>query len=214
MRYFTAYYRQSDADSSVSVLLQQVYHKKRKMPVILACISTDEEQKCGSQVLHMLSDWFYGTGLSRCSRLGERGMNMISDSLMCGLYDIMHAGTAIGACRWAGALCVGQSVLLFEKGEKQLSLLNTRKHRSYCQTLELPERAGLSVQSGTIQRGAGILLATQGFNSCLSVQKRQECLPVGEIRSQELSERRLKELGLYGESLNGKNLGAILIVAR
>lgn len=224
MQYFTAYYRQSETGSLVSVLLQQVYHKKRKLPVILACIGEEgdipwtrdaEPPKESRELLYKLSDWFYGTGLSLCSRPGERGMTAAADSLLQRLYEIRSKRTQLTACRLTGILCVGQRVLLFWQGEQQFRLLNIRNHRPYCQELQLGEQDedGVHFQLGTIQRGAAVLLATKGFNGCLSAQKRQECLNVREIHSQEQSERRLKELGLCCEAEKGNGLGAVLIVA-
>lgn len=214
MQYFTAYYRQTDAESSVSVLLQQAYHKKRKLPVILTCVSMDGDTKCGKRILRALADWFYGSALYLCGRFGERGMDMAADSLRKLLCELLREEEELADCSWTGALCVGEKILLFRRGMAPVRLLNTRVHRPYCHELKLGEKGEeADFWLGTIQRGAGILLATEAFCNGLPVRKMEECLNVQEIRSQSQAERRLKELGGCSETRDGRKQAAILIVA-
>lgn len=224
MQYFTAYYGLPAAESTVSVLLKQVYHKRRKMPVVLACISTEKEAylteglpsiKWGKQLLCMLADWFYGVALSLCTRRGERGMEAMADSLGKRLGEMCGKHPGLMACQWAGALCVGERILLFRRGELCIKLLNTRNHRPYCQELKIGEKegSGLEVWSGTIQRGAGILLATKAFLSAIPTDKMEQCLNVRKIRAQEQCERRLKELGGCCEPKKTTEMAALLMIA-
>lgn len=224
MQYFTAYYGLPAAESAVSVLLKQVYHKRRKMPVVLACISTEKntylteglfDTKWGKQLLSMLADWFYGVVLSLCARRGERSMDALTDSLGKKLSEILGNHPELMACQWAGALCVGERVLFFRRGELCIKLLNTRNHRPYCQELKIwkKESSRLEVWSGTIQRGAGILLTTKVFFSTVSARKMEQCLNVREIRAQEQCERRLKELGACCEPKQTTEMAAVLMIA-
>lgn len=224
MQYFTAYYGLPAAESTVSVLLKQVYHKRRKMPVVLACVSTEKDTylteglpgtKWGKQLLCMLTDWFYGAALSLCTRRGERGMDAMADSLGKRLGEMFENHPELLTCQWVGALCVGERVLLFRRGEMCIKLLNTKNHRPYCQELKIwkKESSGLAVWSGTIQRGAGILLATKAFFSTIPAGKMEQCLNVREIRSQEQCERRLKEVGGCCEPEQTTEMAALLMIA-
>lgn len=225
MQYFASYYRQPDVDNATSVLLQQAYHKKRRMSVILACVSMEGDSfqangfgnlKYGNVLLRELADWFYGTGLSLCSRSGEQGMGMIADSFAKNLNGILRDCAEIATCQWSGVLCVGQSILVFGQGKQQIRLLNTKNHRPYCHELRLQGGGteGLNFRMGTIQRGVGVLLATEEFYRCIPVKKIEECLNVREMKSGEQVDRRLRELGYYGEEQGGTDLGSVLIVAR
>lgn len=224
MQYFTAFYGLPVAESTVSVLLKQVYHKRRKMPVVFACVSTEKDTylteelpgiKWGKQLLCMLTDWFYGAALSLCTRRGERSMDALADSLGKKLSEILGNHPELMACQWAGALCVGERVLLFRRGELCIKLLNTRNHRPYCQELKIwkKESSRLEVWSGTIQRGAGILLATKAFCATIPAGKMEQCLNVKEIHSQVQCERRLKEVGGCCESEQTTEMVALLMIA-
>lgn len=217
MQYFASYYWQHDAGNTASVLLQQAYHKKRRMPVLLACVSSETKlPRLGNILFGNMADWFYGTGLPLCSRNGERGMAAIGDSLSESVNRSLGACAGFAALSWAGILCVGQSFLLFRQGEIKLHLLNIRNQRPYCHELSLPESSMdvPNLQTGTIQRGAGILLATEAFHRGMPAKRMEECLNIQELKSSEQTGRRLQELGAWAEQQGNKDMGAVLLVTR
>lgn len=223
MQYFTSYYFQSDEINASSVLLQQVCHKRRKLPVVLACVCEENtrfrakdscEYKYGIVWLRNMADWFYGSCLPLCSHNGERGSETIFDNLLEYMNKIPPYPGENTAISSAGILCVGDSFLLFRQGTQRISLLNTRNHRPYCHEIKMQQgnKKGMDFLTGILQRRVGILLATEGFRNCVPDKRREECLNVQEMRTQERVERRMRELGIYAEEQGGTDLGAILIV--
>lgn len=210
MQYFTTHYWRSGEKNTSSLVLQQVYHKRKRMPVLLACIQKDGQKENGFS--RELVDWFYGKGLELCSKNGEGEIEATESSLSDFLKQAV-CGEIIGI------LIVGRCFIMFQQGSRGISLLNTRNHRSNYQDLSLARTDAMELcsQTGMIQRGVGILLATDSFYEGISRNMIEECLNVRELRSQNQVDKRLRELGSVAErydKTDQKSIGAVLIVAR
>lgn len=212
MEYFTAHFWCPCEEHAVSLVLQQVYHRERRMPVVLACIQKNRQGENGFS--RELVDWFYGTGLELCSRYGEKRLEVIES----GLYNFLAQAS------WeemTGILIIGQCFILFRQGMQKCHLLNTRNHNSKCRELaasQVDSKPGM--ENGILQRGVGILLESDSFYEGVSRSMVEECLNMRELRSQKQVEKRLEELGSvarekYGNARRGGNaLCAVLIVAK
>lgn len=220
MQYFATHYIQSANENAVSLVLQQAYHKRRRMPVLLACVCTESGRKwdCDMEVkrkvVASLADWFYGQGLELCGKNGEKGMDNITHSLEQVLNKKLSVGREGSPLQFSGILCVGQQFLLFRQGEQEIILLNTRNCRvsSSALTIQQGNAGNVYFQSGAIQKGVGILLATKSFYASTPRNALEECLDVREMGTQEQAESRLRELGHFAEAQGGEHMGAILIV--
>lgn len=210
MQYLTTYYWQQGEHNATSLVLQQVYLKKTKTPMVLACICTDTTVgDRGRRFAIGLTDWFYATGLPLCDRGGKKVEKALSDSLERYLAknDLQS--------RMAGVLCVGHSLWMFRQGGQEICLLNTRNLRPNCRDMGTEEKEAdrISFQRGSIERGVGILLATEGLYRQISREVLAECLDMGKLRSQSRLDKRLRELGCKGEAQGGMDMGAILLTA-
>lgn len=214
MQYLAAHFWQSANHDVSSMTLQQVYHKKKKMPVVLACICTDAKNvKERKRLVTELTDWFYEIGLPLCDKHEGRRMRSVAGSLEGALKKSVANALEMQV---AGVFCVGKSLILFQKGSLQMHLLNTRNLRTHSSALQLEADAneGLTLQEGWVQPGIGVLLTTKSFENHVTASRIEECLNIREIRTEERMERRLRELGQFGEARGAEDIGAVLLLAR
>lgn len=211
MQYFATYYWQDADENTASLVLQQAYHKRRRMPVLLACVCTDRAaHQNGRRIGENLTDWFYGTALPCCGKSGMKGMETAAEKLNKILAQSMKAAeTDI-----AGIFCAGSSFQLFRRGETKIQILNDRNHHTNCRELKMDAGMGkIAVQNGILQRDVGILLSSEGFQSSVPGRIIEECLQVREMSSQSRADTRLRELGSFGEERGGSNMGAVMLVS-
>lgn len=158
-----------------------------------------------------LADWFYESGLSVCGRVGHRAMKEAGSSLKRCLCSMPYGQKGP---QLSGVFCVGSSLYLFGRGGMKIRLLNTQNQHSHSLELVLGDVSGKEFifREGMIQRGVGILLATNSFYEKVPEEYLKECLKVRELHSQRSVERRVRELGAYGENRGGRDMGAILLV--
>ncbi len=212
MEYFTAHFWCPCEEHAASLVLQQVYHRERRMPVVLACIQ--ENRQGENDFSRELVDWFYGTGLELCSRYGEKRPKAIES----GLYNFLEQASGK---EMTGILIIGQRFILFRQGMQKCHLLNTRNHNSKCRELAASQADGkLGLENGILQSGVGILLESDSFYEGISRSMVEECLNMRELRSQKQVEKRLGELGGVARAKHvnvrgyGNGLCAVLIVAK
>lgn len=214
MQYLATHYWQSANQNVSSLVLQQAYHKKRKLPVLLACVCSDAPNNLErGRLVTRLADWFYEIGLPLCGRNGEKGIRTISNSLeTCLKREVQNAWEH----QMAGVLCVGNSLRIFQQGEMGSRLLNMRNYRPYSSELKMDRgrEPGLLFQDGILQPGVGILLATNSFYEHVPEGTLEECLNIRELRNRSYMEKRLRELGSLGETRGGTDMGAILLMTR
>ena len=212
MQYFATHYWQTAGDNATSLVLQQAYHKRHKMPVLLACVCTDPKGRYdGRRIGENLKVWFYDTALPFCGKSGRKGAEPVMEKLNKTLTQSMGETEA----DLAGIFCAGSSFQIFQKGKAQICILNDRNHHANCRKLQMnvsPEK--IAVQRGILQRNVGILLTSEGFHAAVPHRIIEECLQVREMNSQNRVETRLRELGGFGEESAGRNMGAVLLVSR
>lgn len=209
MKYLSAFYRQQEEHNSTALVLQQLYHRRTRTPVLLACVCASEgreKEEAGHWITQLLN-WFYETGLGLCRSKSERNWKHMEDSLE-------KCCRSSGDIRFAGILCAGNHYLLFCQGRQQAVLLNSRYGRANCRNLSGEGKAaeGFHMQGGIMQKGIGILLATAPFPEIISPRLLKECLNVKEIHRQNQLEKRLRELGALAEREGGRDMGAVMFM--
>ena len=212
MQYFATYYWQAVDENATSLVLQQAYHKRRRMPVLLACVCTDRAaHHNGRRIGEKLTDWFYGTALPFCGKSGVKGMDTAAEHLNKMLAQSMKSVEM----DIAGIFCAGSSFQLFQQGDTKISILNDRNHHANCRELKMDAGVeGIAIQRGILQRNVGILLASEGFQSPVPRTVMEECLQVREMRSKDRLDARLRELGGFAEERGGRDMGAVMLVSR
>uniref|UniRef100_UPI0040560D8D hypothetical protein n=1 Tax=Acetatifactor sp. TaxID=1872090 RepID=UPI0040560D8D len=208
MQYFVSHYWQQGENKGASLVLQQAFHKRRKMPVLLAAVGQEESAGFATELV----DWYYGKGLSLCSKYGEQGMEEIAKQFQIFMKETMTA-------RMTGIFCVGSSFVIFKQGDIGIRLLNHRHNRSFCHEIrgyrsleENVENSSIGFRTGMIQKGVGLVFATEEFYRKISNRMLEECLNVKVVRTQEQADKRLNELGKYVEKSGVCQSSAILLV--
>ncbi len=223
MEYLTACCRQR-GEGGCALLLQQ--YLCRRVPVCFACICTAEEDRgretCGNMAERLLN-WCRGVPWHRAAGRPdvwlERAEKELTD-LIDGSRDRPNRGEdrGRGALRVTILLGIGAEILALGGGQN-LSLLNTSFGRG--KAAGLPGRF-----RGSLEPGAGLLLATDGFLKGVEGRSLEEALGLPEIKTEEQAERRLRELAAYcgktdsqgvssGNGISGgQPAAAILLIGR
>jgi len=213
MQYLASHYWQSADDRSVSLLLQQVYHKRKRIPVLMACVCTNEGNlHMGKNIITKLADWFWETGLPCSVQKGEAGIEKVRRKLE---DYLKQENMFLEDVSLSGVFGVGKSLFLWKKGECKIWLLNERNLHSQITEIELGEKEEnqMVFRSGVIENGAGLLLGSASFEEGIAGTRAEQCLDVRMLRGQKRLEKRLQELGNAVMKKGGKNTGAIMIVA-
>ena len=212
MEYYSAFYwQQEEADRASLVLKHLVYHEKG-MSVILGCICVDESTVDGgmmgetraNQWTDRLTEWFYEKGLKLCYKASG-----ISKELEKALNRLLKK--TAGGLSVTGVICVGNAFVLFGQGIQRIGLLNTGFGRAHCKYVEKEGEAYIVV--GSMQKGVGILLATESFYLYLSDEELTECLAVKDLQTAQRVQRHMDELGQEASRQGGQQLGALLVVS-
>lgn len=204
MQYFVSHYWQQEGTNGASLVLQQAYHKRRRMPVVLAAVG--QEGSC--EFATELVDWYYGTGLSLCSKYGEWGMQEIERHLR----TLAEERETV---EMTGILCVGTTFVIFKRGNMGIRLLNTRNNHFCCHELKMEQEdtARWCFQSGIMQPGVGLVLGNEFFYQSVSDELLAGYLKVQEMKNEKQVAQYLGELIRYTERQDKKQIGAVLLVA-
>lgn len=162
MQYLASCHWQSANENSPSLLLHQVYHKQKALPVLMACVcSHDRTSMLEKRMVTGLTDWFYETGLFLVDRKGERGISTIGRKLECYLNQSQNIMEGI---RLSGVFCVGNFLFLWKQGGGKIWLMNQKNGKDNI-TEWYPEPADgrLVFQKGFVQREVGILVSTNAL---------------------------------------------------
>ncbi len=214
MHFFATHFWRAQEGGGSSLVLQQVYHRRKKIPIVLACICNNG--RVDGSLAKGLIHWFYGEGLKLC-RKGERGIDSIERGFVAYVEQALAEERGGGAKpELIGMLLVGQCFVMVQKGGLGAKLLNQKNHRSHCRSFVGREVPGeeISVRRGRIQKGVGVLLTTAVFDEGIGDVTVEECLEVRSLRSQERLERQLRELGTAVAAKGAGCVGAVLIVAQ
>lgn len=211
MQFHAAYYWQS-ADNNSALVLQQAYHKRKRIPLLLAgiCEATEDKQVAG-QLTTEFADWFHRCALPLCRKKGKRGLWTSGRSLEHFLRRRVRNKEGV---RMSGVFCVGNSLYLFGIGGMKIRILNKKRNCPNISLLHMGDEAVNlpAFQEGVIQTEVGILLATKEFCEQVKEERILECLNIKELYTESNVEKRLHELGKDAETKGGKNMGAILLV--
>lgn len=198
MELLSSYYWQQSGRNVSSLVLLQACHRKKRIPVLLACV-------CEGGMADVFSDWFYETGLHLCARGTMRGWNRAVKGLEIFLADLREEA------EFVGILCAENRFVRFGQGRGEIFLLNTRNFRPNCRAFE---KERWETEQGFLQSGIGILLVTEGFAMQMRTSFVTERLDMRGLGEEIHMEQCLKEIGTEFEQKNGRNMGAILIGMR
>lgn len=201
----------TEGKPATSLILQQVTRKRGKMPIVMACVCEENpaagEQGTGESFCVHLTDWFHEYALERCSRVGKTGLADLKEELA------QMAGTAGFSA--AGILCVGEWFLLFYRGKQRICLLNSRFLRPNLKEISANTAESIIVmEEGFLQDKVGLLLGTESFYRGISEEEIRNCLAVNAVRNETQVNRRLEELGHFGESQQSGGRAAVLLMTR
>lgn len=195
MRFLTSFYRQGP-DPNSALTLQQVLRDRGRMPIVLACVCGESgpgaEKGAGAAFCVKLTDWFHESALVRCGRKREPDLSALMGEV---------AQMAEGSFSTAGIFCVGHRFFLFYRGEQRICLLNRRFLRPNIRELSrrTDQTGEFQIEEGSLQGDVGILIGTEGFFHGISREDLAGCLTAEAIGDPGQAERRLEELGRYGE---------------
>ena len=200
MKYVSSYYRKQEegAPGAVSLLLQHV--KCGKIPVCLACVCKAEEPQGVSYPASQLLEWFYKTGIRLCAGGDDRNFRRVKAGLRAMLEEWeKRPGDCAEAVRkqvWhiSGILCAGARFLLFYHGKQRIYVINTKFLRPHLKCLA-SEADSLCMESGILEPGIGILLATESFFDQVTEEMVRECLAQRDLCTQTRADKHLWELG-------------------
>lgn len=224
MEYLSGYFLHQENPVISLVLKHLVYHGNRE-PVLLGCLYTGREVHGTAPFIERLTERFYREGVSLCSR-----NNVTPERLQAWLQEIQYeweqeTQTAVrGACDtmllqergqefpWESVsvvICVGKYFALWNCGEQQIILLNTRFGRPNVRSIG---KAGEeTLVCGEAEGEVGILLGSADFCQKVSRLQMAGCLAVEELQHEERIQKRLKELGEEALRKGGKHVAAMLV---
>lgn len=226
MNLFTTTYWQA-AQNHSALLLQQYQYRHTPVCLIAVCGGCTEAQgKAGAYLTGHLLQWFRGLSFKQLARNPNSCLLSLESSLQDTVRrldnDLVSCGHMSGetSLSLSGILCADDQFLIFTRGKQHIYLLNKGFGKGRMQHLseELTEAQTSSntliMSQGILQRDVGLLFCTDTFRQLLANNEICECLYVDELCGAEQVRKRLRELGNRAEDLGGRNLAAVLLLAR
>lgn len=215
MRYLTGYIWQGrkEENEQDSVLLQQIRYGKRNITAV--CVSDGKE--AGAYITGQLKIWLQRKGRELfCGKINEdRVQKELNKELVRIQMDIrryQHKNQESFQISLSGILIADQDCWLFWGGHGCCYLFNRKFQRTHRKRIGGHAGKMWQVRAGRIQRGVGLLFATEQFSSGVSEETMKQCLAAQDIVREEQIERRLKELWEVGCSQDGKGTCAAVYV--
>lgn len=235
MKYLTSYYWQQEEKSLTSLVLQHLVYRRRKVPVLFACLCSVEEEWGNSYFAEQLVSWFQNKGRKLLVANGDNEKKIIAQLHTVigqideelkenGKYNHDDSKSFVSV---AGVLCMADYYLLFYRGNQKVYLLNYRFGQANCKQISQSGSEQLQIISGRMEKNIGLLLATNDWGRGITEEQIKECLAVKTLtgKNQEektltrkvlspmpTGERRLQELGQVSVQNGGRNMGAVLLV--
>lgn len=226
MNFITATYWQSARNDS-ALLLQQYQYKHTPLCLITLCDGQNEVQgKAGAYLTGQLLQWFRGLPFLRIIRDSDRSLLTLEtqlEKLLLQLRNDLISCSFLSPLQvlpLSGILCFDDMFLIFANRNHPIYLLNKGFGQSRIQNLyselasEQDSSDSLVLRQGILQQDVGILFATETLCGQLTEQEIQECMYVEEIHTEDQAARHLQELGSRAESLGGRNMAAVFLLAR
>lgn len=211
-----------------SLVLQQLVYRRRKVPVLFACVcSVEEEDRGNSYFAEQLLSWFHSKGreLLMVNRDNAAEVKIHLQEVISQIdeelaenrrYLSLCSKTPVSV---AGMVCVGDSYVLFSRGSQKIYLLNYRFLQANCRRLMDAERGEvqenskqLRMISGRMEQNIGLLLATADFGKGLEEAQIRECLEIKDLAKADACTQHLQELGQVSVQNGGQHIGAVLLV--
>lgn len=212
MKYLTAYYKRQ-GEHGCSLLLQ--HYLCGQVPVCFAALCTSEGGRCGEvcrEATARLMGWCRSVPWHSAAKKTDLWLRHrekeLEEKLGCSGEEGPYGDGLPGdgeAVRTTLLLGVGEEISVLGGGQN-VRLLSTSFGRGRVRKLPGQFR-------GSLEAGAGILLATDGFLRSVEEDKMAEALHLPEIRTEEQAERRLKELMVHDRAGAGPS-AAILLAGR
>lgn len=216
--FITSVYWQREHNDS-ALLLQ--HYRYQGVPLCFACICAGEGEakgRAGAYLTGQLLSWFRALPLRRLAGNPEERLPRLeirlAERIERSIKELRRRGLLEEELDFAGILCVSEYFLLFREGSCQICLLNQCFDKGHFERIgegRIPE-GKCFVQQGILQRGIGLLLATESFCSKLRDQELEECLRVNTVGTREQADRHLLELGLRAEEQGGRHMGAVFLL--
>lgn len=212
MKFMAGYYRQRE--ESAALLLQ--HFVCGGVPVCLGCICGGDSHGAG-----IAGGLFTGLLLREFRRLSlwkavQRPEKTLREMERV-IYKCRENCSATHDFWTVGILCVGESFLIFSEGGTRIVLCNTGFGRPALHEIGETGRAGgqpLQLQWGSMERGIGILLASDSFCENNPQESLLSCLAVKDIQDSRQTQKRVQELGRAAERRGGRNMAALLLEVR
>ena len=207
MQYFASHYWQTADEKSPSLLLQQVYHKQKNIPVVFACVCDSRTNpRWGKSMLTRLTDWFYEKGLFLAVRKGGKGILGIRRELERYLNQEEFLPEDL---ELSGIFCVENALFLWKRGEGRIWLSNQKNLNPHISELHPEEmgKKGILFQNGFIQKEVGILLGTNSLGQPKPADVR------GWKDSKQM-EKYLQEIGEQAARRGKEKIGAIFLMTK
>lgn len=200
MEYLTTYHKRQ-GEGGCSLLLQ--HYLCGLVPVCFAVLCTSEGERgeavCREAVVRLMG-WCRSVPWHSAAKRTGLWLDRREKELGYGMYL-----PGDGTIKITLLLGVGEEILVLGGGQN-VRLLSSSFGRG--RVRELPGQF-----RGSMEVGAGILLATDGFLGSVEGDKMAEALRLSEIRTEKQAERRLKELAVYDRTCKDP-AAAILLVGK
>lgn len=226
MQYLSSHYWQQEDKARTSLVLQHLVYRKRKIPVLFACICSGASWGDGSDNAHFakqLTAWFQQEGreklVSDVSKDFVGLKNGIREQMVqidkeLAAYNLKNHVAESERISVTGVLCIDGNFVLFHRGNSKVYLLNTRFGRTNCRCLVSGDSEELQILSGEMEPNIGLLLTTKDFGAGLSTQQLGECLAVRDVLESHKIRHRLSQLGEEAARWGGRHMGAVLLVTQ
>jgi hypothetical protein len=222
MRVDTACYRQ-EGSSRTSLLLQQVYDRKKDRDIVLACVCTEELPGARDKIplCDILLDTFRQKILTENTENMNNCCKYISEVLPRESTQNTVFNPHSPTLSYSGMFANGDDILLFGSGKYKIYLINTLFLYPHLELISGTDSIiDTSIKNNftktyfnifKIEPGAAVLAATAPFYEHMDEKRMKECMHITNDASETKLQKHLAEYGEYMESKGGADMGAVVL---